>query len=419
MMNMDQMRILDNVGVPPALTVRITNDPAEFMNLKVQLNSGQPPLFGTAYRQGQRLHFCTAMSVNDYVRLARVDQAVRGSGVDDARGHFNRPKEASHAKAIGAYLAETACVGQPFIFPSFLVNYGIGWTEDMPTAELIIFAGQRESLAWPAIFVPPASGRLPVTDGGHRTDELKQKIEGASAGRLPENALSIVFIFESDIDAYHQDFADCAKAKAISKSMSGTWDRRDDLKRFGVDLVTTNAYLGKVIDATSNSVNLSSNAAKAWSMSALQSAVSANGVREPGVAKLSKFFDACFEKVPILVALANGGQPGQYRKQRGGCVLLRGVGLAVLTQAYLHATVTNAEPTDVAAKMSALDWFVLNDGAPEKDDGEDAYAYIAKHGQPIWRGMVAMMAGAHTFRLKGTKEAAEVSFNLVRKQFAL
>lgn len=412
------IQILDNVGIPEGLQVVVTDDSNDFLNLKGQLNSATVQYFGIAYRQGNRLHFATAMAVRDYLNVAHVDHAPKGATLGEMKERHNRPTERAHGKAINEYLNETACQGLPFIFPSFLLNYGIGYTEGSPRGLLVIFAGSRDSLAWPAVFTPPLGWKLPVTDGGHRTDEISKKLV-EQAGQLPANALSVIFVMEDDEDAYHQDFADCAKAKAISKSLSGSWDRRDSAKRFGVELVEGNQYLRKLIDATSNSVNLSTNSTKAWSMSALQSAIMGIYAGESGTKQLSSYIDQLFQKVPMLIDLANGTSPAKHRNVgRGGCVLLRGVGFAVLMQGYSHCLKEGMPFTKMAETMAKVDWYVLKEGSPAQN-GQDAHSYTKAYAQPIWLNMLAMLAGATAFRIKGHKEAAETSFQLIGKDHKL
>jgi hypothetical protein len=435
MLAIENIRLLDNVTIPEALTVEVTDSTDEFMNLRVQLNSGSPQLFGIAYRQGNRLHFVTGMSMRDYIKMVRVNQAPAGSNLDELRAATNRSKEVTHGKKIANYLATTACAGLPFIFPSFLVNYGLDWTEDMPKAKLIIFHGHNEALAWPAIFQPPPDGSLPVTDGGHRSQEIDAKFRAGRYGRLAENAISVVFIFEDDRAMYFQDFADCGKAKAIAKSAVSSWDRRDAGNRFGIKLVETNSHLRKLIDATSNSVNLSTNSAKAWSMSALHAAIT--GVyqgeevtaRDPetnvptdySVERVSLFLDACFEHIPMLEAVSDGISPAAFRREeRGGCVLLRGVGLAVLTQAYKHAIEQHIAFDVIAEKLGQeIDWHVLKQDAPLMAEGEDAHTYVRHAAHPIWLNMLTMLAGDTKYRLKGDSKAAEKSFTSIRAQIGL
>jgi hypothetical protein len=417
-----RLRLLDNTRIPDALDVRVTDDSNEFMALRAVLNNATPQLFGIAYRQGSRLHFSTGMSVRDYATMVKLGQAPKGASVEEARESTNRPKENSHGRAISTYLDQTACVSQPFIFPSFMVNYGLGWTDDKPKAQLTIFAGARDALAWPAIFSPPSGGGLPVTDGGHRTDEINKKLAG-EAGGLPDNALSVIFVFEDDVDAYHQDFADCAKAKKISDSMMGTWDRRDDKRRFGTDLAKSNKHLMQLIDATSNSVNLSNNARKAWSMSALHSAVGDFFSTEKDTKRISEFLDTVFDTIPILreISPTNGAEPispavFRNKEGRGGCVLLRGVGVAVLMQAFKHAVANDIPFGKMAKYLAKLDWYAIKEGAPVQGENEDAHTYVNHAAEPIWLNMLAMMAGDRHFRLKGTKDAAERSWAEISKK---
>ena len=255
----------------------------------------------------------------------------------------------------------------------------------------------------------------------------------------------MIFVFEDNVDNYHQDFADCAKAKAMAKSLTASWDRRDDSSAFGIRLVEGNEHLAKLIDATSNSVNLSTNSKKAWSMSALKAAITGVYKQEvaealladrPTTARLSSFFDRCFEEIPILTAISDnmshkgmiidkdGPTPAKARKpnpDRGGCVLLRGVGLAVLTQAFAYA-VKQDDPAaldEVATRMSELDWYVLKSDAPPQGEDEDAHTYVSHAAQPIWKGMLAMMAADHNFRIKGNEKSAENSFNAICAQLDL
>lgn len=427
MLDSSAIRLLDNVSIPDALIVKIAENSDEFMNLNAQLNSAAPLMWGTAFKQGGRLQFNTAMSVKDYVNVVKIDQATKGSTMDELRDHTNRPAEVAHGKLINKYLCETACEGQPWIFPSFILNYGLGHTEDAARAEIVIFAGNREALSWPAIFSPPSTGGLPVTDGGHRTKEIQRLLLSAAAGRLPENAISVTFVFEDNLNAFRQDFADCAKSKQVSKSLQDTWDRRDEGRMFGISLVEKNAHLMRWTDATSNAVNLSSNAAKCWSMSAIQSAVAGLHTDEKTPDEISKFVNACFSRIPILIEIEKVVEgeppvtPSYYRnlEGRGGCVLLRGVGFAVLIQAYLYAKNTGMKYEVMADHLAEIDWMVIKPDAAPQQEGELAYKYVSHAAQPIWLNMLAMMAGDTKFRIKGTKEAAVVSFGLIRAQLGI
>lgn len=421
------IRLLDNVTIPDALIVRVADNSDEFLNLNAQLNSSAPLMWGTAYRQGGRLHFSTAMSVSDYCGIIRIDQAPKGSTTKELEKHTNRPAEVAHGKGIHKYLTETACEGGTWIFPSFILNYGLHHTEDQARAELVIFAGNREALSWPAIFAPPTAGRLPVTDGGHRSREIQKVLASAAAGRFPENAISVVFVFESDLHAYRQDFADCAKSKPVSNSLQDTWDRRDAGRKFGIDLVENNVHLQRWVDATSNSVNLSSNSAKCWSMSAVQSAVMCLHTTEKGPGRLSKYFDMCFAQIPILVDIETVKEgeppvtPAYYRnlEGRGGCVLLRGVGVAVLVQGFMYALDKGIALEEMAGHLAKLDWHVIKPDAAPQQDGQFAYAYVEHAAHKIWMGMLAMMANDTKFRIKGTRDSAKNAFDEIVKELGI
>jgi hypothetical protein len=205
----------------------------------------------------------------------------------------------------------------------------------------------------------------------------------------------------------------------MAKSLTAAWDKREAGNRFAQDLLAANPTLHKLVDSTSNSVNLSSNSTKAWSMSALASATTGVYGGETDPKRLSSFFDLLFAKVPIMVDIANGGSPAKHRAEpRGGCVLLRGIGAAVLTQAFLHATGKGSPLTDMADAMAKVDWHVLKPNAPPQK-GVDAATYTKQWAQPVWLGTLAMMAGDVNFRIKGNKKTAEDSFAMIATQLSL
>lgn len=448
-----RLRILDNIELPPGIEVEVTEDINEFMKLKADFNNSAPHYYGTALRQGNRLQFATAMSVNDYVRIVHLEQAIKGSTLEEMKKYANRPKEPGHLKNLKEYLEFTACKGEPFILPAFIVNCGLNSTEESPKAHLTIYAGPSETMVWPGIFRPPTCGGMAVTDGGHRTLEILEKLNN-SPGKLIENAISVIFVMEQDLDQYRQDFADCGKAKPIAKSLTTAWDRRDVGHRFATSLVEVNKHLAKVIDATSNSVNLSNNAKKAWSMSALHSAtiniytvedVLPKEASEPPAARkerekdqkeldlepppfhnpqrMSDFFDQIFIHIPILAEISAGTSAATFRLKpphdRGGCVLLRGAGVAVLLQAYTYAIKTHMKFDVMAKHLGSLDWYVLKPDARKQNPGEDAHEYITANAYPAWKNLVVMMAGDSKFRLKGTRLAAENSFTVLQAQLGI
>ena len=130
-------------------------------------------------------------------------------------------------------------------------------------------------------------------------------------------------------------------------------------------------------------------------MSALHSAVDEIYAKEDKIgedplvynpARLSESIDAAFDNIPILTDITNGTSPAAYRregKERGGCVLLRGVGIAVLTQAYKYAVETNMPFKTVTKKLGGLDWYAIKADAPPQGETEDAATYVNRAAQPI------------------------------------
>jgi hypothetical protein len=272
MASIDDIRILDTIDKPEGLTVTPIRDPAEFFNRPIVLNKQSNYWFGSAMKQGKRLQFVTTMPMNDYLNIVAIDQAKRGSSVEQLKAHTNRPNVPNQRVAIKSYLKETAFVGDKWIFPNFMLNYGIDWEEESPKAELILLITDEETLAWPAILIPPTGARMPASDGAHRSGSLDDLVKAGGVGvnMLLANGVGCTFVFEASSDMQHQDFTDLAKSKPVTESVKATWDLRNIVVKAARDLVLGNAFLHKYVDATSPSVNLSSNSVLIWSISAVR-----------------------------------------------------------------------------------------------------------------------------------------------------
>jgi hypothetical protein len=136
------------------------------------------------------------------------------------------------------------CVGDRFIFPNFMLNFGINWGESLPKGRLTLLVNDSEALVWPAVFEPPAGMKLPATDGAHRSVSLQEMVDGNAVGidELLGNAVGVTIVMEAHKDFAHQDFADCAKARPISDSIRGAFDVRDMVGKFARDLVLHNGF---------------------------------------------------------------------------------------------------------------------------------------------------------------------------------
>lgn len=431
----DEIRILDSIDIPEGVIVTIVRDPAQFFNRPVVLNKQSNHWFGSAMKQGNRLQFVTTMPMNDYLNIVAIDQAARGSSVEELTRHSNRPNIPTQRVAIKNYLKETAFVGDKWIFPNFMLNFGVGWTEEMPKGELIILVTDNETLAWPAIFVPPTGARMPASDGAHRSGSLADFIKSRPEGidTLLANGVGCTFVFESSSDMQHQDFTDLAKSKPVTESVKATWDLRNIIVKAARSLVLGNAFLHKYVDATSPSVNLSSNSSLAWSMSAVRgSLINAFCARVEDFDKLTKadktkllegaptnigaFFDHLVERVPIFQQLINGSAtPAVFRKQLGGCVLMRGAGFGILMRAYRYATENQISLTDMADYLAKVDWFVLPFDYTEAVAATvtSPYDWLRDNAKPAWFKMVAVNAGSNSWRLKGTNENLDAAFQVL------
>src|SRR4051794_21767111 len=60
--------------------------------------------FGTAFVQGSRLQFTTAMPMQKMVDVSKTDRSKKKSGLGEVTEHSNRPQEPAHGKAVRSYL---------------------------------------------------------------------------------------------------------------------------------------------------------------------------------------------------------------------------------------------------------------------------------------------------------------------------
>jgi len=435
MTSADAIRMLDSVETPEGLVITVITDPGVFFQRPTVLNKQSNCWFGSAMRQGNRLHFVTTMPIKDYLSITNIDQAPRGSTVKALKEHQNRPNIPTQRTAIKSYLKETAFVGDKWIFPNFMLNFGVGWKEEMPKGELILLITDEETLAWPAIFMPPSGLKIPPSDGAHRSGASEDLVKtgGEGVDMFLSNGVGVTFVFESSSDVQHQDFTDLAKAKPVSESVKATWDLRNIVVKAARTLVLSNDFLHKYVDATSPSVNLSSNSILIWSMSAVRgSLINAYCARIETFDKLDKsaktkllesapveiggFIDELVARVPVFQQLRDGSAtPAVFRKEKGGCVLMRGAGFGILMRAYRYAKENGIRLADMADRLAAVDWFLL-----PFDWTQDLaatvtspYEFLRDNAKPAWFKMVAINPGNNTWRLKGTNENLDAAFQVL------
>ena len=435
MTNADAIRMLDSVETPEGLKVTVVKDYQSFFNRPTVLNKQSNCWFGSAMRQGNRLHFLTTMPIKDYLSITKIDQAPRGSTVRALKDHQNRPNIPTQRSAIKQYLMDTAYTGDKWIFPNFMLNFGVGWSEEYPKGELILLITDEETLSWAAIFIPPSGLKIPPSDGAHRSGSLEDLIKkgGDGVDMLLSNGVGVTFVFESSADVQHQDFTDLAQAKPVSESVKATWNVRNIVVKAAKALVLGNGFLSKYVDATSPSVNLSSNSVLIWSMSAVRgSLINAYCQRVEDFDKLDKrektekmeaapheigqFIDMLVARIPIFQQLMDGSAtPAVFRKQLGGCVLMRGAGFGILMRAFRFAMENGVALHDMADRLAAVDWFLLSFDWTQDLQAQvtSPYEFLRDNAKPAWFKMVAINPGNNTWRLKGTNENLDAAFQVL------
>ena len=408
---------LANVNLPPHLHVEVTNSFDGLMNSigRYLINLSGKAFFGCASRQGLRLHFATAMSIDDMLVVSKFDRSAKGDSIAEVTEHANRPAEVAHARHLRTYLLETAASNEKFILPSFVFNYGVGLHENSPDAILIIFvSGKEDALTWPAMLILPSGAKLDTTDGAHRRSQidsiiLDRKISAEDKEALRNNACDVVVVFDASRADSHQDFADCGKAKPIPTSMVVTFDIRDWRNNATRQLVAAAPFLSAYVDATARNVNLSGGSRKVWSMSAVRMFVShvVDHVEgDDNNAKLkdaAEFFNALAAHLPQLRALddtrrgVGATTTGALRDVLGGDVALRGVGMAVFARAFIFAREHGLSFDAVARALARIDWNVLRCERADLQNEDDFAAAVTANANPLWHSL--LIVGSNRYRI--------------------
>jgi hypothetical protein len=393
--------------------------------------------FGTAFIQGGRLQFTTAMPMAKMIEVSLSDRSHKRDTVGEVTMHANRPVEPSHAKKLRSYLLETACAGDQFILPSFTFNYGVDMDEDTPQATLVIFGSPDQSTnAWPAMFLLPAGTTLDTTDGAHRRGEIEEILEGnkatpAQKGTLRKNAVDVKIVFEANRGNSHQDFADCGRAKAIAKSLITTYDIREPRNSRTRALVQQVPFLHDFVDATASNVNLSAKSRMIWSMSAVRLFVAHCDDKHANVAlhtvvekteDADKFFEEVVKHLPQLQALnaARTERPPQVttatlRERRGGDVLLRGTGMAILARAFLYCIENHITFSHMAKTLARIDWSMLKversalpDPAKEENRGDVYRNAVLSNANPLWAS--ALVIAEDRYKIASSSASADAAW---------
>jgi DGQHR domain-containing protein len=399
---------LADINIPPHVKIQ-TADSFESLMSEIGRRSvmgyAGESFFGTAFVQGSRLQFTTAMPIQKMVEVSKIDRSKKKDRVLEVMEHSNRPQESSHGKQVRSYLLNTACIGDKFILPAFTFNYGVDLQDDDPIATLILFAnGSDGTNAWPAILLLPQGAKLDTTDGAHRRSQIDEiltngKISDEAKEGLRRNAVDVKIVFENSRSDSHQDFADCGKAKAIPKSLVATFDVRDRRNARSRELVVNVPFLSAYVDATASNVNLSAKSRMIWSMSAVRMFV-AHVVEHHKGAALSEaektkgvedFFAALIRHLPQLRALDKARKDptsevttGSLRDLKGGDIALRGVGMAIFARAFLYCIDNDTDFDVMASKLGTVNWHVLACERSDLPTGPTFGPEVLKNAQPLW-----------------------------------
>lgn len=392
---------------------------------------GGNTFFGTAFLQGNRLQFTTAMPLDLMLKVSKSDPAKKADRLTEVIQHSNRPIERGHAKHVREYFMSTAVQGDMFIVPSFTFNYGVGLTDDDPESILTVLeTGDESSVSWPAMFLLPAGAKLDTTDGNHRKTELGSimggnKVTEEQKTTLRHNSVAVTVVFEANRNNAHQDFADCGKSKAIAKSLLNTYDIRDGRNARARRLVESVPFLTEYVDATASNVNLSAQSRRIWSMSAIRSCVAHIDEHHEGdhaldvkTAGLEEFFCELVKVIPSLNALneARSQHPpavttGGLREKSGGDLLLRGTGPMIIARAYVQAVRCGMPFARMAINLARVNWHLLDcerDALPKDEHYREA---VLQHANPIWIPMLVV----HTdkIRISSTNENCDLAWQAI------
>ncbi|HLY06372.1 MAG TPA: DNA sulfur modification protein DndB [Rhizomicrobium sp.] len=429
---------LSDVTIPPNVHIEIASSMDALMTeigRRSMMGFAGEVFFGTAFLQGSRLQFTTAMPMAKMIQVSKTDRSKKKDGIVDAIEHSNRPHEAGHAKQVRDYLASTACIGEKFILPSFTFNYGVGLDEESPDATLILFASAHDGAnAWPGILCLAPTAKLDTTDGAHRRSQIEAifndpKVSQDFKDALKRNAVDVKIVFEASRSDSHQDFADCGKAKAIAKSLVTTFDVRDRRNNRSRELVKNVPFLAFYVDATASNVNLSAKSRKVWSMSAVRMFVSHivdhhhddEASVEEKTRAAETLFEALVRHLPQLRALEgarNVRDPevttGSLREKRGGDVALRGIGMAIFARAYLHCIEHDIDFDTVAAKLAKIDWNILDCEKDELPQGDEYQRGVRQHAKPLWAHL--LVVGESKYRVSSSQADADAAWDKIKAQ---
>jgi hypothetical protein len=426
---------LADINIPPHVAVKTTDSFESLMSeigrRSIMGYTGEA-FFGTAFVQGSRLQFTTAMPVQKMVEVSKADRSKKKDTIHQVTEHSNRPQEPAHGKQVRNYLMSTACTGDKFILPAFTFNYGVGLDDDSPVATLILFAnGSDGTNAWPGILHLPQGAKLDTTDGAHRRSQIvdiltNSHVTEEKKDALRRNAVDVKIVFENSRSDSHQDFADCGKAKSIPKSLVATFDVRDSRNNRSRELVKNSQFLANYVDATASNVNLSAKSRMIWSMSAVRMFIAHIIEHHPDetltdiqkTEGVEDFFAALVRHLPQLRALDKARKDptpevttGSLREMKGGDVAMRGIGMAVFARAFLACKVFDIDFEVMAAKLATIDWHLLACERSDLTNGPTFADDVKKNALPQWAHLLVI--GDNRYRVSSSSGDADQAWERI------
>jgi DGQHR domain-containing protein len=430
---------LAEVDLPPNLQVVVVNRFDAFLTElmeRTMMGTADQPFFGSAFLQGNRLCFNTSMPMRKMLSVSATNRARRHDTMAEVDQAANRPEEPTHSRHLRNYLLDTACQGEKFILPAFTFNCGVHANSDSPRITLIIHnRGDSDGTTWPAMLLMAPGATLDTTDGAHRRTQVNsidndRKIDPEKRAALMRNAVPTTIVFESNLADSHQDFADCAKAKPLPKSLVTSYDVRDQRNQLAKALVMGCEFLGHYVDATAAFVNLSARSRKIWSLTAVRQLVAYIMERHPDtplsneekMAGVPEFFRLLARYMPILRLLddlrnaavlpPDAPTTGGLRERLGGDVSMRGVGMSLFALAFLDCKRHGISLQEMAEKLGRLDWHMLDCERGElARDGTPFAEAVITHVRPEWSSLLVL--GETRYRISSKMADAEIAWNRI------
>jgi hypothetical protein len=430
---------LAEVDLPPNLQIVVVDRfdafITELMERTMMGNAGET-FFGSAFLQGNRLCFNTSMPMRKMLDVSATDRSDRYDTIAEVDRKANRPEEPTHSRQLRQYLLDTACQGEKFILPAFTFNCGVHANSDSPRVTLIVHnRGDSDATTWAAMLLMAPGVAFETTDGAHRQTQVRRidkdnKIDPEQRSALMRNAVPTTIIFESNQADSHQDFADCAKAKPLPKSLVTSFDVRDRRNGLAKTLVRGCDFLDHYVDATAAFVNLSARSHRIWSLTAVRQLVGHVIERHPEpylsdegkMAGVAEFFRLLSQHMPAFkqldevrtAALPPADKPttGALRERLGGDVSMRGIGLSLFALAFLACKRWGISLTEMAQRLGTLDWHMLDCERSSLASGDVPFAEaVMAHVRPEWPSLLVL--GETRYRISSKMADAEIAWNRI------